>query len=1292
MLLSPPHDRPSRDGAGAAGGGRGVRRKGRRGNKNQQQQTQRSKLNDGGESGNESIVLAWWNARHIKNKESNFKEFLHKRGAIYGGVSESRTYKDDNVLSDKRWRWEACAETQPSPTMKHPPRGLGAFTDVERTKASLVFSGKYTCWHRIELGGEHAPLFVCCAYFPLSKDIRAHKKANAELRERLVEYSELGFVVAGGDFNCHTGLNGDTTPVDVAGRMFMETADKVPGMVIVNSLDLCRGGPTRVQVLAGEIQQSTLDYVICSESLINSISSLIIEPDQMDSDHKPLTLTISGLRVARPTQHARREVWKIDDIPSPPDNWSWVHACQSQFKHWIRSTGNMLSTMEAIDAETTRVADLLDWSFQNALDEVAHIHLGTKTLHPKPTPGLDGATRLLIQHRQACEYVLKRAMHDEGATSEDKTMARTHFLAASKAIRLANSRKRELAELSLFRDVEAKQGNSKLFWKRVKVLRATCSSTKAPPPIVFDDDGGTITDPLEVLRTWRKFSAKVASTSLEGTSEEGIYDEDYQSRMRDHLDNLHKVKVDQGDLDHPIDADEVFRAIRKLKCGKSPGEDGLLTDILKTAADAVNNSKLRGRNTVVEGLTLLFNYVLSKEIWPARWSTGIIFPLYKHESRLEPSNYRPITLLSVVGKLFGRIINERLLAWSERTGMICDEQGGFRPMRGAPDQIFLLREILTSRKERNLPTYTTFIDARKAYDTVWREAAFVRIHEGGVRGKLWRQLQVMNSGLTRRVRHPLGTTDPFPIERGVAQGAVESPWIYSCFINDLAAKLKSAGHGIWVAGRRVALLMYADDVVLLANNANELGSMNKIATNFARLNRFQYNGEKSAVMVFNVDGKTRENVRKTSWSLFGEEVMVKDSYQYLGTATHNNMSDWGPHVKAQIAKAIHRSADLLWICRHDAGIRPRTAVTLWNSLVRPLLEYASEVWSGLIGKEVARKAERVQTEFLRAVVGLHKNGSGVSDHVLRAELGCETLESRWAKLRLGYWRRVQDAPVTRLLKAVASFRYTEINTPNNGGLGARSSLRPTHDALVRFGLASYWQNPALCLELRPDKWKRLVYDRVNAEYDNKRADTMSLMSSAAVYNQVKSWGVNEVEYSKFSGEVGRLGFLTPERYLDDRTNIKGTRLKMLCRLACLPVMDRVGREVRPKWPKENRVCWTCEDAHVEDVRHFVMDCTRYDAHRTVLLAKVCKILESQEGEKTFDDFNMLTAKEQFEILMGKRIGNPQAEDTIDKYVKTFLVKCWGCRRAVEDAVNNVLNTNYSVFGYKVQRHEPLAGG
>ena len=94
--------------------------------------------------------------------------------------------------------------------------------------------------------------------------------------------------------------------------------------------------------------------------------------------------------------------------------------------------------------------------------------------------------------------------------------------------------------------------------------------------------------------------------------------------------------------------------------------------------------------------------------------SGIIFPLYKEGSRMEPGNYRPITLLSCVGKLFGSIVEKRLSDWSEATGMIVDHQGGFRRERGAPDQIFVFREILSSRKERELSTLMSYVDCRKA--------------------------------------------------------------------------------------------------------------------------------------------------------------------------------------------------------------------------------------------------------------------------------------------------------------------------------------------------------------------------------------------------------------------------------------------------------------------------------------------------------------------------------------------------------------------------------------------------
>ena len=269
-------------------------------------------------------------------------------------------------------------------------------------------------------------------------------------------------------------------------------------------------------------------------------------------------------------------------------------------------------------------------------------------------------------------------------------------------------------------------------------MRNSIHVAKSPPPVATDEKGNTVTDPVEVLRVWREFSANIASKEVSGTTEEGIYDDQYQKEVEERLEWLRSVKQHQPVLDDPITAGEVFAAIRKLKMGKAPGEDGVLTDILKTAADAVNNGKLRGDNTVVEALVLLFNYVFDKEVWPERWGKGVIFPLHKHDSRLDPSNYRPITLLSIVGKIFGSIVNARLSIFSELTGTLADEQGGFRPHRGTPDQVFLLREVLASRKERGQPTFATYIDARKAYDTVWREAAYVRIYDSGVHGKLWR--------------------------------------------------------------------------------------------------------------------------------------------------------------------------------------------------------------------------------------------------------------------------------------------------------------------------------------------------------------------------------------------------------------------------------------------------------------------------------------------------------------------------------------------------------------------------
>ena len=255
----------------------------------------------------------------------------------------------------------------------------------------------------------------------------------------------------------------------------------------------------------------------------------------------------------------------------------------------------------------------------------------------------------------------------------------------------------------------------------------------------------------------------------------------------------------------------------------------------------------------------------------------------------------------------------------------------------------MLREIILDRKAHGLPTITTFIDARKAYDSVWREENFVHLYDLGITGKVWRQLQAMSAKSVNKIRLPFGDTNWYKVTRGVAQGAVESPFLYSCFINGLAENLRNKGFEILVAGILTPLLMYADDVVLLAASIEELHLMNKVASHYAYTNRYQFNGKKSNVMCFYAKKVLLKQVQFEHWELFGEPVSVSNSYRYLGVTISVNLKDWDTYLGRAIGKASRTSEELAWLCRQDTGLLPRSAATLWKAIVRPMLEYAAEL-------------------------------------------------------------------------------------------------------------------------------------------------------------------------------------------------------------------------------------------------------------------------------------------------------------------------------------------------------------
>src|SRR3984957_8193015 len=165
----------------------------------------------------------------------------------------------------------------------------------------------------------------------------------------------------------------------------------------------------------------------------------------------------------------------------------------------------------------------------------------------------------------------------------------------------------------------------------------------------------------------------------------------------------------EGELDGEIEMSEVERALRKAENGKAAGEDGCIKEILKAGGEAMK-----------EALFVLVRKMWYEERVPVDGARGIIVPLYKDGEKKNVDNYRGITLLSVVGKLYTSILNNRISEWLEKKKKIVEKQGGFRAKRSTTEQIFILKETIQGRRVKKT-TFGCFLDIRKAYDTVCRE-------------------------------------------------------------------------------------------------------------------------------------------------------------------------------------------------------------------------------------------------------------------------------------------------------------------------------------------------------------------------------------------------------------------------------------------------------------------------------------------------------------------------------------------------------------------------------------------
>ena len=428
-------------------------------------------------------------------------------------------------------------------------------------------------------------------------------------------------------------------------------------------------------------------------------------------------------------------------------------------------------------------------------------------------------------------------------------------------------------------------------------------------------------------------------------------------------------------LNDVISFAEVVKCIYNLKDNKAYGPNQIPNEILKTHKLDI----------------LLYNYFrlcFENTCTPSVWLKAIITPIPKNAMNDPnlPLSYRGIGLLSCIGKVSSSLLNNRLSKLLDMTGIMSDEQNGFRCKRSCEDHIYSLSSIVRNRMKLNLPTFTTFIAFSKAFDSIDRNLMLYKLLVNGVDGNFYNAIKSLYAGKITQLRINSHLTDIFTVTNGVRQGDTISPTLFNLYTNDLVDELNALKCGVDIDGRCVSILLYAHDVVIMSDSEDKLQKSINCVYSWCRRYKFYY----------------------------GTNVIdYVCKYKYLGVVFHEHMD----FIEcARITAVISKFRKL-------KNIRFLTFTKLFNAMVIPVMDYSEGVW----GFKYFDKCNRVQTRALSYFLGVHNRAPVVG---IQGDVGWILPKYRRLLKMLQLWDHLLSLNENRLTKHIFEWEYA-----NNFGNG-----------------------------------------------------------------------------------------------------------------------------------------------------------------------------------------------------------------------------------------------------------------
>ncbi|KAK3520782.1 hypothetical protein QTP70_032353 [Hemibagrus guttatus] len=332
-------------------------------------------------------------------------------------------------------------------------------------------------------------------------------------------------------------------------------------------------------------------------------------------------------------------------------------------------------------------------------------------------------------------------------------------------------------------------------------------------------------------------------------------------------------------------------------------------------------------------LTCLCNISWQSGTVSLDWATGVVIPLFKKGDWRVCSNYRGITFLSLPGKVYSRVLERRVRPLVETR--IQEEQCGFRPSRGTLDQLYTLHRVLKGSWEFAQPVHMCFVDLEKAFDHVPRGILWEVLWEYGVRGPLLKAVRSLYNRTRSLVRIVSCKSDLFPVHVGLRQGCPLSPVLFIVFMDRISRRSQRL-EGVRFGDHRISLLIFADDVVLLAPSSLYLQhALGHFAAECEAVG-MRVSTSKSEAMVL--------DRKKLACTLqVGEELLSQvEEFKYLGVlftseGRMDRETDRWIGAPAAVIRSMYRSVVV-------KELSQKAKLSIYQSIYVPTLTYGHELW------------------------------------------------------------------------------------------------------------------------------------------------------------------------------------------------------------------------------------------------------------------------------------------------------------------------------------------------------------